>query len=82
MKAVPAESGATPAQVALAWLLAKRSWISPIPDTTKLHWLDKNLGALDLVLDAADRVPIDEDKARISISGERLPEAALKMAGK
>lgn len=82
VKAVPAESGATPAQVALAWLLAKRSWISPIPGTTKLHRLDENLGSVDLVLDAADLSRIDVDVARISISGERLPEAALKMTGK
>jgi len=81
VKAVPAERGATPAQVALAWLLAQRSWISPIPDTTKLHWPDQNLHALDLVLGTTDLAPIDEDMLRISISGARLPEAALKMTG-
>jgi len=49
---------------------------------TKPHRLDENLGAVDLVLDAADLARIDEDMARIRISGERLPEAALKMTGK
>lgn len=82
VKAMAAEKGATPAQVALAWLMAQRSWISPIPGTTKLHRLDENLGAVDLVLDAAALARIDEDVARISISGARLPEAALKMTGK
>ena len=82
VKAMAAEKGATPAQVALAWLLAQRSWISPIPGTTKLHRLDENLGAVELALDAADLARIDEDVARISISGARLPDAALKMTGK
>lgn len=74
VKAVAAAKKATRAQAALAWLLAQRSYISPIPGTTKLHWLDENLGAVDLALDGADL-------ARISASGARLPEAALKMTG-
>lgn len=82
VKAVAAEKGATPAQVALAWLLAQRSWIAPIPGTTKLHRLDENQGAVDLMLDAADLARIDADVARITISGARLPAAALKMTGK
>jgi aryl-alcohol dehydrogenase-like predicted oxidoreductase len=68
--------------VALAWLLAQRSWIAPIPGTTKLHRLDENQGAVDLMLDAADLARIDADVARITISGARLPAAALKMTGK
>lgn len=82
VKTMAAGKGATPAQVALAWLLAQRSWISPIPGTTKLQRLDENLGAVDLVLNEADLARIDEDVARIRIRGERLPEAALKMTGK
>ncbi|MFI8734148.1 aldo/keto reductase [Stenotrophomonas sp. NPDC077420] len=82
VKAMAAEKAATPAQVALAWLLAQKPWISPIPGTTKLHRLDENLGAVDLVLDQADLTHIDEALAQIRLSGERLPEAALKMTGR
>jgi aryl-alcohol dehydrogenase-like predicted oxidoreductase len=81
VRAMATEKGATPAQVALAWLLAQKPWISPIPGTTKLHRLDENMGAVDLVLDHADLMRIDEEVANIRISGERLPEAALKMTG-
>lgn len=59
-----------------------RPWISPIPGTTKLHRLDENLGAVDLVLDKADLAKIDNEMTKIRISGARLPEAALKMTGK
>jgi len=82
VKALAVEKGATPAQVALAWLLAQKPWISPIPGTTKLHRLDENLGALDLILEPADLQRIDQELAQIRISGERLPEAALKMTGR
>lgn len=82
VKAMAAERGVTPAQVALAWLLAQHPWISQIPGTTKLHRLDENLGAVDVVLDHADLAHIDAEMAKISISGARLPEAALKMTGK
>lgn len=82
VKTVAAGKGATPAQVALAWLLAQKPWISPIPGTTKLHRLDENLGAVDLVLDEADLDRIDEEVAQIRVSGARLPEAALRMTGK
>jgi len=82
VKAVAAGKGATPAQVALAWLLARKRWISPIPGTTKLHRLEENLGALDLVLDRDDLTRIDEELAQIRITGARLPEAALKMTGR
>lgn len=81
-KAMAEEKGATPAQVALAWLLAQRPWISPIPGTTRLHRLDENLGAVGLVLDEADLVRIAEEVQQINVSGARLPEAALKMTGK
>ncbi len=81
-KAMATKKGATPAQVALAWLLAQKPWISPIPGTTKLHRLDENLGAVDLVLDQADLASIDGALAKIRLSGERLPEAALNMTGR
>ncbi|MBD7952998.1 aldo/keto reductase [Stenotrophomonas sp. Sa5BUN4] len=82
VKALAADKGATPAQVALAWLLAQKPWIAPIPGTTKLHRLDENLGALDLTLDQADLQRIADQLANIRISGERLPEAAMKMTGR
>ncbi len=82
VKTMAAEKGATPAQVALAWLLAQRPWISPIPGTTKPQRLDENLGAVDLALDDADLARIHSEVAQIRVSGERLPEAALKMTGK
>lgn len=73
--------GATPAQVALAWLLAQRPWIVPIPGTTKLSRLEENLGAVDLRLTQEDLDVIAREVAGIEIRGERLPEAALKMTG-
>lgn len=72
---------ATPAQVALAWLLAQRPWIVPIPGTTKAHRLRENLGAIDLELTADDLSAIATGLADVTVKGERLPEAALKMTG-
>ena len=71
---------ATPAQVALAWLLAQRPWIVPIPGTTKLHRLEENLGAVDVQLTADDLRELDEGSSRIEIHGQRLPEAILAMS--
>lgn len=79
IKAVAANKGTTPARVALAWLLAQKPWIVPIPGTTKLHRLEENLGAVDLVLGAEDMREIANGLSGIEIIGERLPEAALKM---
>jgi aryl-alcohol dehydrogenase-like predicted oxidoreductase len=70
---------ATPAQVALAWLLAQRPWIVPIPGTTKLRRLEENLGAVDLRLDAEDLREIEEGSAGIEIEGASLPEAVMAM---
>jgi aryl-alcohol dehydrogenase-like predicted oxidoreductase len=63
----------------LAWLLAQKPWITPIPGTTRLHRLKENLGAVDLELSAEDLVTINQQVSNIQIEGERLPEAALKM---
>jgi aryl-alcohol dehydrogenase-like predicted oxidoreductase len=82
IKAVAERKGATPAQVALAWLLAQKPWIVPIPGTTKLHRLEENLGSVDVELTAADLSEINAAAAKIEIKGERLPEAALKMTGR
>ena len=81
VRAVADAKGATPAQVALAWLLAQKPWIVPIPATTKLHRLEENLGGVDLELNAGELAQIDTAVAAITIEGERLPEAVLKMTG-
>ena len=80
-KVVAARKRATPAQVALGWLLAQKPWIVPIPGTTKLHRLEENLGAVTLDLSAADLREITAEISRVQVQGERLPEAALKMTG-
>jgi len=68
----------TPAQIALAWVLAQRPWIVPIPGTTKIHRLEENLGALDLVLTPEDLRQIDAVR-EIPVQGARYPEASQKM---
>jgi aryl-alcohol dehydrogenase-like predicted oxidoreductase len=78
---VAARKGATPAQTALAWLLAQRPWIVPIPGTTKLHRLEENLGAVAVELTAGDLQEIDAAASKITLQGARLPESALKMTG-
>ncbi|ACM30147.1 aldo/keto reductase [Rhizobium rhizogenes] len=82
IRAVGERKGATPAQVALAWLLAQKPWIVPIPGTTKLHRLEENLGAVDLELSTDDLAEINMAVSKIEVQGERLPEAALKMTGR
>ncbi len=72
---------ASPAQVALAWLLAQKPFIVPIPGTTKLHRLRENLGAAELELSPDELREIDREASKIALQGERLPEAALKMTG-
>ncbi len=82
VKAVADRKGATPAQVALAWLLAQKPWIVPIPGTTKLSRLEENLGAMNLELTENDLQEIQVEASKIKVQGERLPEAALKMTGR
>jgi aryl-alcohol dehydrogenase-like predicted oxidoreductase len=65
--------GATPAQIALAWLLAQKPWIVPIPGTTKLQRLEENLGAVDIALSGADLHDIGQAVARVSVQGARYP---------
>lgn len=81
IKTMAVQKGATAAQVALAWLLAQKPWIVPIPGTTKLHRLDENLGAVDLELNAADLEVISAELSKLQVVGDRLPEAAMKMTG-
>jgi aryl-alcohol dehydrogenase-like predicted oxidoreductase len=72
---------ATPAQIALAWLLAQKPWIVPIPGTTKLHRLEENLGSVDLELTPADLREIDNTAAKIPVQGERYPEQLQRLTG-
>jgi aryl-alcohol dehydrogenase-like predicted oxidoreductase len=81
VKAVAVAKQATPAQVALAWLLAQRPGISPIPGTTKRDRLEENLGATDVTLTEAELAGIETALSGITVKGERLPEAVLKMTG-
>jgi aryl-alcohol dehydrogenase-like predicted oxidoreductase len=75
------EKEATPAQIALAWLLAQKPWMAPIPGTTKLHRLDENIGALSISLTPADLRNIDEAASKISVKGARYPEKMEAMTG-
>ncbi len=81
LKAIADEKGATPAQIALAWLLAQRSWIVPIPGTTKLHRLEENLASVDVELTPAELTRIEKAAAEIEVEGERYPEHLLKTTG-
>jgi pyridoxine 4-dehydrogenase len=76
------EKKATKAQVALAWLLAQKPWIVPIPGTTKVHRLEENLGAVDVVLSADDLKEIDSAFSGLEVKGERYPEALMKLVGR
>ena len=78
MKRIAEHKDATPAQIALAWLLAQKPWIVPIPGTTKLHRLEENLGAADVELTADDLREMADAAAKIEVQGARLPEAVLK----
>jgi aryl-alcohol dehydrogenase-like predicted oxidoreductase len=73
---------ATPAQIALAWILAQKPWMVPIPGTTKLSRLEENLGALNVELSADDLKEIDAAEKRIPVEGDRYPEAMEKMTGR
>ncbi len=73
---------ATPAQIALAWLLAQKPWIVPIPGTTKRHRLEENLGAADVQLTADDLQQIDRAVSQIEVLGARYPDALLKLVGR
>lgn len=72
---------ATPAQIALAWLLAQKPWIAPIPGTTKLHRLTENLGATSITLTPGDLRDIEIASAKITVHGDRYPERLQKLVG-
>jgi len=77
--AIAARKGATPAQIALAWVLAQRPWIVPIPGTTKLHRLEENLGAVNVELTPDDLRQLDAAVSRIEVHGHRYSEGSQKM---
>jgi aryl-alcohol dehydrogenase-like predicted oxidoreductase len=81
VRVVATRKGATPSQIALAWLLAQRPWIVPIPGTTKPHRLEENLGAVAVELTDGDLQEIYAAASKITLQGARLPESALKMTG-
>jgi len=82
LKRIAAVKNATPAQIALAWLLAQKPWIVPIPGTTKLHRLEENLGAANVELTADDLAVIERAAAAISVEGERYPAQLLATVGR
>ena len=82
LKAFAAGRDVTPAQVALAWLLAQKPWIVPIPGTTKRQRLEENLGALSVVLSADDLREIDRAASEITVHGARYPEHLLRLVGR
>jgi aryl-alcohol dehydrogenase-like predicted oxidoreductase len=78
---VARSKGATPAQIALAWLLSQKPWIVPIPGTTKLERLEENLGAAKIELTSQDLQRIEVAASGLQLKGERLPASSLKMTG-
>lgn len=82
LKSIAAEKEATPAQIALSWLLAQKPWIAPIPGTTKLHRLTENLGGASVELTADDLNNIETAAEKIKIVGERYPQHLQKNVGK
>jgi len=82
LKRIATGKKATPAQIALAWLLAQRPWIVPIPGTTKLHRLEENLAAADVELSADDLAEIQRAAANIHVEGERYPAQLMATTGR
>ena len=82
VETIAADKGATPAQIALAWLLAQKPWIVPIPGTTKLHRLEENLGGASVELTADDLVQIEEAAAGITVQGARYPASLQNRVGR
>jgi aryl-alcohol dehydrogenase-like predicted oxidoreductase len=79
---IAARMKATPAQLALAWLLAQKPWIVPIPGTTKLHRLEENIGAASVVLTPDDLRDLTAAAAKITVQGARYPEHLQKLVGR
>jgi aryl-alcohol dehydrogenase-like predicted oxidoreductase len=81
VQAAAQRKGATPAQIALAWLLAQKPWIVPIPGTTKVSRMEENVRAVDVQLTEDDLQQIEDATSKLALEGTRLPEAMLKMTG-
>ncbi len=79
---IAARKRATPAQIALAWLLAQKPWIVPIPGTTKLHRLEENIGAASVELTPDDLGDIEGAVSAITVEGARYPEHLQKLVGR
>lgn len=78
LKRIAARKNATPAQIALAWLLAQKPWIVPIPGTRKIHRLEENLGAASVELTSDDLTDIETSFSKIPVQGARLPEGLMQ----
>ncbi|MEH2158968.1 aldo/keto reductase [Nostoc sp.] len=82
LSSIAEQKQATPAQIAIAWLLAQKPWIVPIPGTTKLHRLDENIGAVSVELTPDDLRDIDDAASKIAVQGARYPEKLEQMTGR
>ena len=82
LREIATQKNATPAQIALAWLLAQKPWITPIPGTTKLHRLEENLGAVNVELTADDLRRIESAVSKVTVQGARYPEHLQKLVGR
>src|SRR4051812_12070042 len=82
LRGIAARKQATPAQIALAWLLARKPWIVPIPGTTKLHRLEENVGAAAVELTAGDLREIERALASVTVQGDRYPAQLAQMVGR
>lgn len=82
LKVIAKENNATSAQVALAWLLAQKPWIAPIPGTTKTSRLNENLGAIDLILSADELKRINDALEKVKIEGDRYPASHQTRVGR
>jgi aryl-alcohol dehydrogenase-like predicted oxidoreductase len=82
LNSIAQKKNATPAQVALAWLLAQKSWIVPIPGTTKLHRLEENIGSINIEFTADELREIDNASSEIKVEGARYPEHLQKLVGR
>ncbi len=82
LRTIGERKDATPAQIALAWLLAQQPWIVPIPGTTKRHRLEENIGAADVELTPEDLTEIDRVASEIRVEGDRYPESLEQLTGR
>lgn len=79
LERIAEEKDATPAQIAIAWILAQKDWIVPIPGTTKKHRVEENAAAADIQLTDSDLQEIEEAASKIEIQGARYPERSQQM---